>query len=229
MPDLKKLILKYLPLHYFKSYQSYAQEGEDMVLRSFYEGNKNYKGFYVDVGAHHPYRFSNTLFFYKSGWRGINIEPTPGAIKLFNRFRKNDINLNIGISAVSGILPFYCFNEPALNGFSKEVSEERNNSSTKYHLIKEISIQTLPLSTVLDKHLKPGQQIDFLTIDVEGLDIEVLESNNWEKYKPDYILVEGAMHFEEIPHSPIYQLLHPMGYGLVAKTLRTLFFKLNKA
>ncbi|MBL4676473.1 MAG: FkbM family methyltransferase [Mucilaginibacter sp.] len=225
MAGLKEILVKYLPLNYFQKHTSYSQEGEDMVLRSFYEGKKKYKGFFVDVGAHHPYRFSNTLFFYKHGWRGINIEPTPGAIKAFRMFRKRDINLNIGISPAKGELTFYCFNEPALNGFSKELSHERNQEDTKYRIIEELPIQTLPLADVFEQYLPAGQQIDFLTIDVEGLDLAVLQSNNWEKYKPLYIAVEDRVDMENLPGSAIYEYLKKQGYQLVAKTLRTLFFK----
>jgi len=210
MFNLKKLLLKYLPVNYFQTHTSYSQEGEDMVLRSFYEGQKNYKGFFVDVGAHHPSRFSNTNYFYKKGWRGINIEPTPGAIKAFNIFRKRDINLNIGISGVKDKLTFYCFNEPALNGFSKEISEERNTSK-KYKIIKEVEVETYPLADVLDKNLPANQQIDFLTIDVEGLDLQVLKSNNWDKYKPAYILVEDRIEFDNLANSEVYTYLKKTG------------------
>ena len=196
-----------------------------MVLRSFFEGQKNYKGFFVDVGAHHPYRYSNTLYFYKKGWRGINIEPTPGAISAFNIFRKRDINLNIGISDKSDKLLFYCFNEPALNGFSKELSEERNSTSNLYHITKEIEVETHPLSYVLDKYLPENQQIDILSIDVEGLDLMVLRSNNWNKYKPLFVLVEDNIDFTNLPQSEIYSFLIAKGYQLVAKTHRTMFFK----
>ncbi len=225
MFDLKKTLLKVLPVNYFKSLTSYSQEGEDMVLASFYEGKKGYKGFYVDVGAHHPYRFSNTLFFYKKGWHGINIEPTPNAIKAFNIFRRRDINLNIGVSSKQDKLIFYCFNEPALNGFSKELSQERNDTSAKYKIIKETEIDTLPLADVLDKYLPEGQKIDFLTIDVEGFDLQVLQSNNWKKYKPSFILVEDRIDFTNLQNSEVYKYLEEQGYQLVAKTLRTLFFK----
>ena len=225
MFSLKKALSKVLPVNYFKSLTSYSQEGEDMVLQSFYEGRKKYKGFYIDVGAHHPYRFSNTLFFYKRGWRGINIEPTPNAVKAFNIFRRRDINLNIGISSKRDKLLFYCFNEPALNGFSKELSEERNSTSVKYKIIKQIEIETLPLADVLDKYLPAEQKIDFLTIDVEGFDLQVLQSNNWEKYKPTFILVEDRIDFNNLTDSEVYQYLEKQGYQLVAKTLRTLFFK----
>ena len=228
MFNLKKTILKYFPLDKLLSHASYSQEGEDMVLRSFFEGAKNYKGFYVDVGAHHPYRYSNTNYFYKKGWKGINIEPTPGAIKPFNIFRKRDINLNIGISDTSGKLLFYCFNEPALNGFSKEVSEERDKTSTRYKIIKEIEVETQPLSAVLDKYLPENQQIDFLSIDVEGLDLLVLKSNNWQKYKPGYILVEDSINFTSLADSEVHSFLEKQGYSIIAKTMRTLFFKLQK-
>jgi FkbM family methyltransferase len=227
MFSLKKFILKRFPVDQFLSMKSYSQEGEDMVIRSFFEGKKNYKGFYVDVGAHHPYRYSNTLHFYQRGWRGINIEPTPGAVKLFNTFRRKDINLNIGISDEKDKLTFYCFNEPALNGFSKEHSEEINNSNLPYRIIKEVEVETYPLSDVLDKHLPPGQKIDFLTIDVESLDLMVLKSNNWSKYKPTYILVEDRIDFKNLTESDVYNYLEAQGYQLVAKTFRTLFFKLQ--
>ncbi|MDB5146688.1 MAG: FkbM family methyltransferase [Mucilaginibacter sp.] len=226
MLSLKKLILKYFPVDQYLSLKSYSQEGEDMVLRSFFEGKKNYKGYFVDVGAHHPYRYSNTLFFYQKGWKGINIEPTPGAIKAFNIFRRKDINLNIGVSDRRDKLIFYCFNEPALNGFSKELSEERNGTSKKYKIIKEVEVETYPLAEILDKYLPAGQKIDFLTIDVEGLDLIVLKSNNWNKYKPSYILVEDRIDFTNLSDSEVYKYLEEQGYQLVAKTLRTLFFKL---
>ncbi|MEO6979325.1 MAG: FkbM family methyltransferase [Mucilaginibacter sp.] len=229
MFNFKKALSKVLPVNYFKSLTSYSQEGEDMVLQSFYEGRKKYKGFYIDVGAHHPYRFSNTLFFYKRGWRGINIEPTPNAVKAFNIFRRRDINLNIGISSKRDKLLFYCFNEPALNGFSKELSEERDSTSAKYKIIKQIEIDTLPLADVLDKYLPAEQKIDFLTIDVEGFDLQVLQSNNWQKYKPSFILVEDRIDFNNLTDSEVYQYLEKQGYQLVAKTLRTLFFKHNNA
>ena len=227
MSGLKKTLLKYFPVDKFLFLKSYSQEGEDMVIRSFFEGMKNYKGYYVDVGAHHPYRYSNTLHFYQKGWRGINIEPTPGGIKLFNIFRRKDINLNIGISDKKDKLTFYCFNEPALNGFSKEHSEEINTTSKRYKIIKEAIVETYPLADVLDKYLPAGQKIDFLTIDVEGLDLQVLKSNNWEKYKPSYILAEDKIDFNRLSDSEVYNYLEKQGYSLVAKTLRTLFFKLN--
>ena len=97
----------------------YSQEGEDMILRRIFEGQEN--GFYIDVGAHHPRRFSNTYYFYKQGWRGINIEPNPDALKAFNSDRPKDINLQLGVSDAASILKYYYFDEPALNTFDSSI------------------------------------------------------------------------------------------------------------
>lgn len=222
---LKKLLTKLLPVHYFTSTASYSQDGEDMILKSIYEGKKGYRGFFVDVGAHHPVRYSNTRFFYKRGWRGINIEPTPSAIKPFKLFRKRDINLNIGVGGEKGSMKFYCFNEPALNSFSKEISEKIVRETPRYKIVKVVDIEVLPLSEVFDTYLPSGTKIDFMSIDVEGLDFEVVKSNNWEKYKPDVILVEESVNVDDLSHSPIYQFLKSKGYVFFAKTLRTCIYK----
>lgn len=80
--------------------KSYAIQGEDLILRELFEYAKS--GFYVDVGAHHPFRFSNTYLFYKVGWRGLNIDAMPNSMKLFNRFRPRDINIECGVAFNGG-------------------------------------------------------------------------------------------------------------------------------
>jgi len=223
---IKKALLKYLPVNYFEYSNSYSQDGEDMILKALFEQKKGYKGFFVDVGAHHPIRYSNTNYFYKRGWKGINIEPTPSAISAFNTFRRRDINLNIGIGPEKGKLKFYCFNEPALNSFSEEVSKKIDRESEKYKITKELDIDVLTLAEVFDRHLPTNKTIDFLSIDVEGLDYQVLLSNNWEKYKPTVILVEENINVDDLKNSPIYNFLKEKGYNFFAKTLRTCFYRL---
>jgi len=205
--------------------KAYSQDGEDMVLASFYEGKKKYKGFYVDVGAHHPYRFSNTAYFYNKGWKGINIEPTPDLIAPFQRLRKRDLNLNIGIGNGEKLL-FYIFNEGALNTFDQDVAMQRHNdTSNNYQIIEKKEIQTKTLSEILDLYLPKNQKIDFFSIDVEGLDFEVLKTNDWNKYVPQFILVECDFKIADIQNDPIYQFLKERGYEIVARTQRTSIFK----
>ena len=90
--------LKPLQINYFESSGTriYSQEGEDILIERMI--GKKKKGFYIDIGAHHPYRFSNTYYFYKQGWSGINIEPNVEHFRYFLKHRKRDINLNKGLS-----------------------------------------------------------------------------------------------------------------------------------
>lgn len=212
-------------LYFFKYQKSYSQDGEDVVLQSFFENKKGYKGFYVDIGAHHPIRFSNTWFFYKKGWRGINIDPTPGSMKTFRWLRYRDINLEIGVASQKGEMVFFCFNEPALNTFDKQLAIVRNNQNP-YYIIKQTQVPIMPLASILDLNLPKDQKIDFLTIDVEGLDLVVLQSNDWNKYSPDYILVEDyGFSITSLKESKIYTYLTSKSYTAVSILKRTTLYK----
>ena len=205
--------------------KSYSQEGEDLILTRILGEKK--EGFYIDVGAHHPKRFSNTFLFYERGWRGINIEARPGSKKIFDKIRPHDINVEVPISSENKILKYYMFNEPALNGFSEEMAKGRNGLKD-YEIIKEIDLHTKTLKEVLDSNMMEGQHIDFLTVDVEGLDYDVLVSNDWAKYNPSIILIEDVgFDLHNMEKSKVYNYLIGKGYNLIAKTFNTLFFRLK--
>jgi hypothetical protein len=209
------------------SRRSFAQEGEDLILEVHFQG-KTGPGFYVDVGAFHPFRFSNTYLFYRKGWRGINLDATPGAMSAFARHRPRDINLEQPIADGRQELPFYIFNEPALNGFSKAVSEARDAGAAPgpYHIVETIALQTAPLREVLAQNLPAGQTIDFMTIDAEGLDLDVLRSNDWDKYRPEMVLAEAAdgTGVEAVVDSELGRFMRERGYDFMARTPRTVFF-----
>lgn len=204
--------------------RSWSQEGEDQILRRIFE--KQVAGFYVDVGAHHPKRFSNTYLFYRRGWRGINIDAMPGSMMIFDSARPRDINLEMGIGLSVGKLDYYVFNEPALNGFSKDLAEQRHEADTACQIRKVIKVDVQPLSQVLDRHLNTNQEIDFMSVDVEGLDFDVLKSNDWSKYRPKFVLAEilgSSLH--EIEPTEIGQFMHDNNYVIFAKCMNTVFFK----
>lgn len=204
--------------------KSYSQFGEDIVLSTFFDMDKIKNGFYVDVGAYQPKKFSNTYFYYKKGWSGINIDAKPGSMELFRKQRPRDINLEIGISKEEKKLDFYIFKESAYNTFSKELADSCIKKGILFD--KKAEVNTLRIESVLDKYLSKNKKIDFISIDVEGLDFEVLESNNWDKYKPRYILAE--MHnfdIENIKESFIYKFLVDKGYKLVSVSYITLIFQ----
>jgi FkbM family methyltransferase len=204
---------------------SYSQEGEDLILERYFENVST--GFFIDIGAHHPKRFSNTFLLYKKGWRGINIDPMPGIMKLFNKIRPNDINLEIGISKIENILTYYIFNETALNTFNKEEANFKANlNPTKFFIERKIQINTYPLYLILDKYLINSNKIDLMTVDVEGLDMEVLASNDWSKYRPKIILVEELRTNINmlLSNSEIYNFLKSHNYSLHFRTYNTSFY-----
>jgi FkbM family methyltransferase len=202
---------------------AYSQDGEDMVLRRLFE--RQPRGFYVEVGAHHPYRFSNTCYFYRRGWTGINIDPNPDAIMAFRRDRPSDINVCVGVSDVPGKLSFHFFSEPALNTFDADLAAERAKLPG-YRLLETRDIPVKRLDGLLAEHLPPGRKIDFLSIDVEGMDLAVLRSNDWQRYRPAILLVEAHERTAAaIESDPINAFVVAAGFQLIAKTLNTLIYE----
>lgn len=201
---------------------SYSQEGEDILLERLFECN--YKGFYIDVGAYHPEKFSNTNNLYKKGWNGLNIEPNPDLIQFFITSRVRDININVGISLKKEDLTYYQFKHPANNTFS-EIDAQIKVKSGRTILNKSI-IRTFPLMNILDKYLPKNQKIDLLTIDVEGFDLEVLKSNDWSIFKPDYVLIEDKrFDFSHIKSNQIFNFLKVKGYFPISKLYYSVLYK----
>ncbi len=204
--------------------KSYSQEGEDIVLNKILGGKKN--GFYVEVGCHHPYRLSNTFFFYRRGWSGVCVDPIPGIKKLFLPARPRDIVVEKGISLSPGHLTFYMFNEPALNTFDEGIAKIRVDRDG-YKVVSKALIATETLTAILDS-LNISKEIDFFSIDAEGFDIQVLKSNDWSKYRPRLVLVELLNNkMSEINSDPVTQYLSTVGYEPYAKTGLSVIFKIK--
>lgn len=202
--------------------KSYSQEGEDMILNRIFEDKSS--GFYVDIGAHHPRRFSNTYFFYKRGWSGINVEPNPDVIRIFNSDRARDVNLQCGIADFEGTLKYYYFDDPALNTFDENVVQARLKN-TPYKLIKRENIPVVRLDCILKEYLPTGQQIDFLSVDVEGFDFSVLKSNDWCQFRPSCVLAEVLnVTLEDAINGEIARFMREQGYSVFARTYNTLIF-----
>jgi FkbM family methyltransferase len=199
---------------------SFAQEGEDMILRRYFAGRG--PGTYVDVGAHHPWRFSNTYWFYRQGWSGVNIDATPGSMDAFRRARPRDRNVEAAVADGARTLTFFCFDEPALNTFDTATAER--TVAAGYRVVEERKLRTTTLAELLREHLQVGK-IDFLSVDVEGLDAEVLRSNDWDTFAPEVVLAETlGQALEEVQASPVAQILGGQGYELFSKTAHTAIF-----
>lgn len=202
--------------------QSFSQEGEDLVLERLLDGKIS--GFYVEVGSHHPYRFSNTYLFYKRGWRGICIDPLPGSKTLFKKYRPRDISLELGVSLEDTTMLYYIFNEPALNTFDENLAFKRNGLNG-YTLVDKRTVRTLPLHTILREHLRTGEEITFLSVDVEGFDLEVLKSNDWVAFRPMLIVAECLeTELINIAKDSVVKFMRSVGYTPKAKTGQSVIF-----
>ncbi|MEK7613195.1 MAG: FkbM family methyltransferase [Patescibacteria group bacterium] len=175
------------------------------------------------MGAHHPKRYSNTHLLYTKGWRGINIDPNPHTIDLFMSARPTDVNVCTGIACQAGDLAYYRFSDPALNTFKKEEAQKWMNKDWVAYL-GAVPVSVKPLRDALHVY-SPLPPIDLMNIDVEGMDMEVLESNDWETTRPRVIVVESA-DFDPVQRerSAVYHFLSKKGYTLRAQRGSSLIF-----
>lgn len=164
----------------------YSQCGEDIMLDYYFHHKEN--GFYIDIGANHPKVFSNTYFFYKKGWNGIVVEPNKSVLDKYISSRPRDTRLNVAVSQNMGSLTFYKFKEDVLNTTSKEVAESYEKMGHKIISTETVACQSL---SEIFKNSKVDK-VDFLSIDTEGQNYEVLTTNDWDKFRPMYVVVETA-------------------------------------
>lgn len=200
--------------------------GEDRILNYIFKKRK--AGFFVDVGAFHPISSSNTYLFHKNGWSGINIDPFPGSMLAFNQLRPNDTNLEIGIGATEQELIYYKIGEGhhQMNGFNPDFQE---NLFEEFGIdpatVSKIPIKVFPLSAIFQKYLPTNQVIDFLSIDVEGLEEMVLQSNDWKVYRPIVVMIENHKPLDELSSAQsLIDLMKSMHYRFVFKTPNEIIF-----
>lgn len=205
--------------------KSYSQCGEDLIVRHMFDFLKITSPTYLDIGAHHPQYLSNTFLFYELGASGVNIEPDPTLFREFPKQRSRDTNLNIGISNIEGELPFYVMSVPTLNTFS-EADAQAAVAQGRVKIDKVLPVKVRPINAVLSETLGKAP-LDFLSIDVEGLDFAILSSMDFGLWRPKVICAETITYSEtnqgkKIPE--IAGLLHDLGYEPYADThINTIF------
>ena len=182
-------------------------------------------GFYVDVGAHHPTDGSNTSRLYLHGWRGITIEPNPAVEKLFLQQRPRDIHVCEGVSKGGGVLEYYEYSHSVYNTFSDE--RVAALSAEGIYQERHHDIATRPLADILHDRV-PVTGVDLLTVDCEGLDLEVLETANLPQLRPIAVMVEdfeGFRHFQSAgPLSPLQRFMRENDYQPIAQALLTTLY-----
>ena len=209
---------------------SYSQCGEDIIINFILTCLKIDKPTYMDIGAHHPFRFSNTALFYEAGCHGINIEPDPDLFKLFEKYRKNDINLNIGISDKPGELLFYIMSSQTMNTFSMQEAEDLVLNHG-FVITNKVKVPVDTISNVVEEYLN-GINVDILSIDVEGLELQILESIDFTVFSPIVICAETISYSTRglgVKDVALIKFLENKGYMVYADTyINTIFVQKDR-
>lgn len=228
----RKVVNKILLPH---SQLAYAQSGEDLILAHLFYKAGIQKPSYLDIGANHPSYISNTYFFYLRGSKGVCIEPNPSLYKQIKKVRPRDTVINAGIGLDNTLeADFYLFPPEAdgLSTFSKRDAEYwgdvgmKNVGKIQYKEI--IKMPLITVNEILKKHFT--ERPDFISLDVEGLDLEILRSLDYAKYAPKVICVETLLYDEnqkESKNKDIIDFLESKRYHIYADThVNTIFAQL---
>lgn len=212
----------------------YSQAGEDLIISNYLYKLGISQPTYLDIGANHPTYISNTYFFYIRGSKGVCVEPNPVLFRKFKLTRPRDIVLNVGIGHADNIkADFYLFPYSAhgLSTFSKEEAFYWQNIGMEglgniyFEKVIEVELQTI--NSVMKNF--DGKSPDIVSIDVEGLDLEILRSLDYEHYHPLVFCVETLGYDDqkrEFKRTEILEFLQQKGYSVYADThINTIFIR----
>ncbi len=209
----------------YKEYISFAQAGEDRVLRFLFSSMGLKQISYLEIGTNNPVDINNTYLFYLGGSSGVCIEPNPTLVEKIKSCRPKDICLNVGIGggAENAILDFYIFDdadsEKGLSTFSKKDAEHvERTTHIKIAEIKKIPV--VPVSEILETHFK-HKAPDLISLDVEGLDLDILKGIDFSKYRPVAICVETVnftLDHKKVKNTGIINFMESQGYFVYADT-----------
>jgi len=204
--------------------KSYSQCGEDIIVRYVFNVLKLRKPTYLDVGAHHPVFLSNTYAMYKKGSAGVLVEPDPTLYSRIRRKRRRDVSLNVGVADESGILDFYVMSSKTLNTFSKDEAENTEDSNVRIE--NTLKIPVITINEILEEYF-PDEAPDFLSVDVEGMDLEIIKSMDIRRWRPKIICAETLSYSASTGGeklSEIHDYLNTHGYRVYADTyINTVF------
>ena len=213
----------YLYYHLFFRYKlfykkkNYSQFNEDLFIDNFF---KNIQfGKFLDIGCFHPIRYNNTYLLYKKGWRGTNIDLNPTSIDMFNIVRNQDTNICAAISETKKKMKIFFENSfSAANTLSEKIYNEDQKKNKLFKHVIEIQTKTL-------KELLKNK-FDFLNIDVEGLDFDILKTIDLELYRPNLICIE-ILERDNKKKDKIFFYLKRFNYSFCKKGEVSYFFKLD--
>jgi len=202
---------------------SYAQSGEDIIAAILLQDLlKIPLPTYLDIGAHHPTYLSNTYLFYRIGCRGVCVEPDTTLSEVIKKKRKRDVCLNVGVgTSQQTSADFYVLSTKTLNTFSREEAELQ--VQTQNHAIERVlRIPLISIERIIQEHF--DRWPNFISLDTEGMDLAILKSFDFEKFRPEVFCVETLTHPHERKVTEIEDLMCSAGYLMYADTyINTIF------
>jgi FkbM family methyltransferase len=203
---------------------TYAQFGEDLIILNIFHMLGLTQPSYLDVGAHHPFNISNTALLHARGSRGINVEANPNLIEAFHKHRREDINLNVGIGPRQGRLDFYFIDDwSGRNTFRRDVAEAFVRDHPEFTIQKVQPIRVVTLNDVVTEHAH-GRFPDLLSLDVEGMDLDILRATSFGEHGPRVICVECDWSGAPEEARSLTTLLAGQGYVPGFRTLANIMF-----
>ena len=206
----------------------YSQFGEDYLLWEFFQHQRH--GFYVDIGAFDGIHLSNTYSFEQKGWKGICIEPNPVMFALCRENRSHSLCLNMACIGSPHLNEVKFYTEEigllstTINTAAKQadIRQRHHNRGLTFNGLREITVKAATLNDILTEHYPDMKQIDFISIDTEGNELDVLEGIDTTRYEPRVFIIEAHAREDE---NNIASLLHQKGnYRLARKLEENLVF-----
>lgn len=214
---LKQNILGKDNIYYRKSF---SQCFEDRFCLNIIKTLKLTNPIYLDIGCNHPIEHNNTYLLYQQGFKGVLIEPIPSLCEIIKEKRPNDIVLNIGVGANKEIKKLYEFNANVLSTFCKTDADEIvKDSKGKYFITKEYDVELLNINQIIQEYFTSCPNI--ISIDVEGLNLEIIKGFDFKAYRPEIFLIETinfTIDFNETKIEEIYKIMKENGYMLFIDT-----------
>jgi FkbM family methyltransferase len=204
--DFRKYVKTKFPRHFY--FPSYSQWGEDALISQFIYGDR---GVYVDVGSGHPIQGNNTYFLYQRGFSGVLVDPIKKNIEQARKWRPLDSVVHSLVGHDSELVTFYEFQNYGIS--TTQIKRANSLQSAGFILADSYSMMSRTLTDILEENLVP-KAFDLLSCDVEGEELNVLKSLDFEKYEPKVICVEELM-LSPSADSELRSFLSSVNYELV--------------
>ena len=215
------------PFRRCKPGYTYSQCGEDVIAAYLLQSVLGIpRPTYLDIGAHDPCWLSNTYRFYRQGCRGVCVEPDPLLCRKIKRRRPRDVCLNVGICGASSAqgqseADFYVMSPRTLNTFSKQEAESYARQPG-YAIEKVIRLPLASVNDVIHDNFEGSP--NFVSLDTEGWDVEIIRTFDFSHYRPEILSVETTSHVEQTKLEEVFDLMQRAGYLAYADTyVNTLF------